>query len=74
MNREFKTLTPERQEAVRRLIKAARRWDLMHSEELPCGGNAYAFRGFEGDIVWGVNDGQLMRNIARGVVREGEDL
>lgn len=73
MNQEFQKLTQEQQAAVRRMIAAARDFDLYHYEDV-AGGTAYAYRGVNWRVHWGLNgpDGGA---VACGMlVREGETL
>ena len=69
MNREFQSLIPEQQAAVNRCIERARAQSGRQMEDLPDGGEAYAYQGAHGLIHWGFNGGEENGFcIARGVV------
>jgi hypothetical protein len=73
MNKEFKTLTYEQQNAVNRVVAQARGNGGLRTEDLPDNTEAYAYEGSHEKISWGVNGNQGF-NVARGVLKPGETL
>jgi hypothetical protein len=57
MNEEFDELDDENKRIVRRLVKAAKTEGGIHTEDLPGGGDAYAYRRSDDSIAWGRNSG-----------------
>jgi hypothetical protein len=72
LNAEFSTLSPDRQEVVRRLVRKVRAEGGNPTEVLSDGSDAYAYVGWQG-VSWGINSAKNHGFCeARGVWPAGE--